>query len=328
MSKKKKTTYTKKLITTKLENDSGFDLSKILDESTDAKLEIVKDNNEIEIENLKFNQEKEEANEAKTKVLSPPPVPPVPFELNQDVDKTVPIQVAKQSPKINDNQETKVSYGVKNAPINKFVPTMKNFFGSEKEGELSLRQTENLRLAQERINELEDEIDQLRRENDELASAGETYKQINEKYYHDIENLRREIVDVKESVHNEMLIYKKSNAEKDKKIKEYRQQIEDLNSRIEVNFRKIRKREKELEHRLEIAKIDELAVIKSKDKMILDLKRRMDQVTIESDNFKQKSQQNFEELQKKQHLMRGVVRALRLALTKLEGDIDSSDDDQ
>ena len=55
MSKKKKTSYTKQLITTKMENDSGFDMSKILDqvleEPIETKTGIQNNNNVLEIEN-------------------------------------------------------------------------------------------------------------------------------------------------------------------------------------------------------------------------------------------------------------------------------------
>lgn len=334
MSKKKKNSYAKNLITSKMESDEHLQLSKVLDENLDESSEVL-DHENIEIDNLRLVENNSE-DDQKTSVLEnlqpPPPPPPLvkttASESAGESDKTIALQVAKNKKQNKPlTGETKVSYGVKNFDVNLIAPNVKNN-NLDKSAAISLRQSENLRIAQEKINDLEEEIDQLRRENDELASAGETYKQVNEKYFHDIEMLRKEILEIKETAHNEIIIYKKSNKEKDKKINEYKQQIEDLSSRIEVNFRKIRKREKELEHRLEIAKIEEVAVVKSKDKMILDLKKKVDQLSLEADNFKLKSQQNFEELQKKQYLMRGVVRALRLALTKLEGDIESQEDEE
>jgi len=45
-----------------------------------------------------------------------------------------------------------------------------------------LKQAEHLRLAQDKINELEGEIEDLRRENDELLSAADTFKALSEDY--------------------------------------------------------------------------------------------------------------------------------------------------
>ena len=116
---------------------------------------------------------------------------------------------------------------------------------------------------------------------------------------------------------------KKIGSNKDKQINELKQKITDLKSRIDNNFQRVRKREKDLEHRLEIAKIEEAAVLKSKDQLILDLKRRIDEISRESENFRKKSQEHYKELQKKKQVVRGVIRALRIAMTKLEGDDDS-----
>ena len=69
--------------------------------------------------------------------------------------------------------------------------------------------------------------------------------------------------------------------------------------------------------------MDEAAVIKNKDQLILDLKRRIDEISNESDNFRRKSQENYREFHKKQQTVRSVIRVLRIAITKLEGDDDS-----
>ena len=189
--------------------------------------------------------------------------------------------------------------------------------------ESTLKQSEHLRIAQNKINSLEEELEKLRRENEELASAGETFKRINEEYYASIESLKMKVGDQKQTYGQELELLRKIGQSKDKQIVELKQQIDDLNSRIDNNFRRVRKREKDLEHRLEIAKIEEAAVVKSKDQLILDLKRRIDEISSESDNFRKKSQENYKELQKKQQVVRGVIRALRIALTKLEGDDES-----
>ncbi len=217
-----------------------------------------------------------------------------------------------------DQSSIKVSYGL---PAKQQVP--RSYDPSEAPDENPLKQSEHLRIAQRKINDLEDEVAKLRRENEDLASAAETFKKLNDEYYGDIENLKSKLHDVKQTSTQEIKLLKQINQNKDKQIIECKQQIDDYKSRIDNNFQRVRKREKDLEHRLEIAKMEEAAVIKSKDQLILDLKRRIDEVGNESNNFRKKSQENYKELQKKQQVVRGVIRALRIALTKLEGDDDS-----
>ena len=187
----------------------------------------------------------------------------------------------------------------------------------------SLKQSEHLRVAQNKLNALEEEVAKLRQENEELSSAGQTFKKINDEYYGVIDNLKSKMADEKQTSQQEIELLKKIAKDKDKQIVDLKQQNEDFRSRLDKNFHSVRKREKDLEHRLEIAKIEEVALLKSKDQLILDLKRRIDEIGAESENFRKKSQENYRELQKKQQVVRGVVRALRIALTKLEGDDDS-----
>jgi prefoldin subunit 5 len=49
---------------------------------------------------------------------------------------------------------------------------------------------EHLRLAQEKINNLEDELEELRRENDEIMSVADTFKALSEEYYEQMEKLK------------------------------------------------------------------------------------------------------------------------------------------
>lgn len=218
----------------------------------------------------------------------------------------------------NDNAVEKVSYGL---PAKQQVP--KSSDGSAFISDPQLKHSEHLRIAQRKINELEEEISKMRKENEELGLAGETFKKLNDEYFASIENFKSKVVDQKQTFSQEIELLKKINHGKDKQINEFKQQIEDYKSRFDNNFQRVRKREKDLEHRLEIAKIEEAAVVKSKDQLILDLKRRIDELLSESENFRKKSQENYKELQKKQQVVRGVIRALRMALTKLEGDDDS-----
>ena len=215
-------------------------------------------------------------------------------------------------------EESKISFGfpVQQVPKNEQEP----FFG----GNITdLKQSEHLRIAQKKMNNLEEEITKLRLENQELALAGETFKKLSDEYFTTIENMKSKLADQKQMHLQEVELLRKINGSREKQINEYKQQIEDYELRIENDFQRLRKREKELEHRLEIKKMEEVAVVKSKDQMILDLKKRIDEISHESNNFRRKSQENYKQFQKEQQTIRSAVRVLRIALTKLEGDDDS-----
>jgi predicted nucleic acid-binding Zn-ribbon protein len=94
----------------------------------------------------------------------------------------------------------------------------------------------------------------------------------------------------------------------------------DLKSKVEANFKQIRKRERDLEYRLELIKAEEATLLKTKDKTILDLRRRIDKLDQEMQAYRDKNKEHFDKLQQQQQTVRGVVRALRIALTRLEGD--------
>ncbi len=216
-------------------------------------------------------------------------------------------------------EAAKISYGLS---LKEQVPreeTKINMGG----GYINFRQSEYLRIAQKKMSGLEEKITDLSRENEDIASAAETFKKLNDEYFITIENLKSKLVDQKQTFSQEAELLKKINRAREKEITEYKQKIEDYELRVENDFQRVRKREKDLEHRLEIAKMEETAIVKSKDQLILDLKKRVDEISSESDNFRRKSQENYREFHKKQQTVRSVIRVLRIAITKLEGDDDS-----
>ncbi len=107
---------------------------------------------------------------------------------------------------------------------------------------------------------------------------------------------------------------------KDKELESRRQKIEQLEQRLNSQFESIRRRERELEHRLEILKIENQDILSGKDKMILELKRQVDILNTEVNFSKERSQELYGQHKDKQGTIRRVVKALRMALTILEGD--------
>ena len=99
-----------------------------------------------------------------------------------------------------------------------------------------------------------------------------------------------------------------------------RRRVEELELRLSTNIQKIRVRERELENRLELVKMEGAALIRTKDEMILEAKRTIDQLNLELNNYRGKNQELNRQSNDKQETLRRTVKALRLALSMLEGE--------
>ncbi len=111
---------------------------------------------------------------------------------------------------------------------------------------------------------------------------------------------------------------------RDRELSDMKLKIEEYEMRLTSNLQKIRVRERELENRLELVKMESAAVVRSKDELILELKRQLDQLTSEIENYRTKSQELNKQISDKQDLERRTVKALRLALSLLESGVIAS----
>ncbi len=175
----------------------------------------------------------------------------------------------------------------------------------------ALSQSENLRVAQSRIFDLEQEIERLRRENEQLAAAGETIRKRTTEVVADNENKTRKLTELQERLASEKEILEASLKAKDRDLKEIKMKIEEYEMRLSTNLQKIRVRERELENRLELVKMESTALARNKDEIILDLKRQMDQSGSELENYRNKGQELNRQINDKQETLRRTVKALR-----------------
>lgn len=189
--------------------------------------------------------------------------------------------------------------------------------------EAALRQSENLRVAQKRISDLEGELERVRRENESLRSAGETLRRRMDELQANAEAAELNTQEAKKIAEEERKVLRGQISSRDREISELKSRIDDAESRLESNFRKIRVRERDLEHRIEIIKAESQSIAASKDRMILELKRQIDQITSELNHAKAQVQETFSQFKDRQETARRAVRALRIALTVLEGEEDS-----
>lgn len=201
-----------------------------------------------------------------------------------------------------------------------------NYRGSSRSGsanvmtsvDASLAQADNLRLAQHRILELEKEVEHLRAENEELASAGDIIRSRSDELGARISIAEKEKIEAQESAQSEILVLKSHLQYKENEVAKARLKIDELETRLKSDFKKIRVRERELENRLELLRAEKSALVRSKDEYILDQKRKVDQLSQELDNYRRKCLELNKTLEANQDQFKRTERALRLALSNLE----------
>jgi chromosome segregation ATPase len=224
------------------------------------------------------------------------------------VDRTIAVEGAKNSQKLHIYQEK--SQVVAQRPSRQGQAYVA--------ADASLAQAETLKVAQERIHELEAEVDYLRKDNDDLASAGEIITQKMEGLQSRALRAEKEKNEVISQFKNEVLILKGHLQYKESELSKAKTKIEELDSRIKTDFKKIRVRERELENRLELVRAEKQTLMRSKDDRILDLQRKVDQFKSELDLYRTKVQDLNKTMEDQQDQMRKTVRALRVALSNLE----------
>lgn len=223
-------------------------------------------------------------------------------------------------PKEENNKKSKqpAKEEVIKAGVGRFAPN--RTAGPQSTTEAALARSENLRIAQNRILELEQEVERLRVENEQLGAAGETLRRRADELVGRAENAEARIESVKNLADEEKQLLQESLEGKERQYQSVQGKIEELETRLSTNIQKIRVRERELENRLELVRMESAALIRSKDELILDLKRQMDQLNMELENYRSKGQELHKSINDKQEMLRRTVKALRLALSMLEGE--------
>ena len=122
----------------------------------------------------------------------------------------------------------------------------------------------------------------------------------------------------------EKRLHKDAMSEKNRELFSLKEKMEGMEERLAANMQKVRVRERELENRLELVKMESSAIIRNKNEIILDLKRSIDQLNIELENYRSKGMELNQQISGKEEVLKRTVRTLRIALTMLEGVEDTS----
>lgn len=197
----------------------------------------------------------------------------------------------------------------------KYKPLNKNI--SELQDQL--RSSNYLEVAQNRVLELEKEIQKLRRDGEQLAAAGLHFKELSETLKFQVKQAESNYLNLLDIAKEEKRILMQSLEAKEIKISVLQDRVVDIEQKQGSNHDNIRLRERELENRLEIMKSENEALTHSKDEMILELKKQLSSVNSDIEKYRLQNQKMIAKFESKEELLRRTVKALRMALTMLEG---------
>ena len=228
-----------------------------------------------------------------------------------DSDKTLAVTGFQIKREENIQDKVKVSVGKQSRSSTGFAS-----WGGGVDGNLS--QADNLRMAQEKILELENENEILRNHNEQMITASEIVKERSDLLTSQLTEFKNDRDGLELSFKNEMTVLKNHLGRKDGELQRAQFKIDELESRLKFDLKKIRVRERELENRLELVRAEKNAVSKNKDEQILDLRRKMDVIQMEVDSYRQKCVELNKQIENSQDSAKRTTRALRLAMANLE----------
>ena len=184
---------------------------------------------------------------------------------------------------------------------------------------ITLKQSENLKVAQERIVALEQEIERLRTENEDLIATGDIFRERLDKMIAHNDKLKKTYEESREEFQDEKKTLVDTLNDQNREIEKIAIKNKELEKRLSSNIQHIRVRERELENRLELIKLDGQTLAREKDKYILDLKRKIDIMKMDLETQKNKHNEVSQKLEGYRSQSRRAARGLQMALHVLRG---------
>ncbi|MCF8059763.1 MAG: hypothetical protein K9K67_10725 [Bacteriovoracaceae bacterium] len=107
----------------------------------------------------------------------------------------------------------------------------------------------------------------------------------------------------------------------EEKARKLQKEFDRLQSKVRIDFNHIKQREKELESQLELVKMDSESQVQSRDKKILELKRKIDQLEFNMENVVIREQKSRDDKMKVEERLERIMKTLRGSIEVLEDDI-------
>ena len=185
--------------------------------------------------------------------------------------------------------------------------------------QMHLVQSESLRIAQDKINDLEEELYILRQKNESLVSAGEILQDKNDLLKSKLEDIKYALKEEKNSFKEEKEVLLSALEEAKTQFEQLNSKKQELEKRLSNDLHGLHNRESSLESRIEILKMENSVLQREKDKKIIELKRQLQKLKNNLD-VSHKKNQNLQTLNNKlQENSRRTVSALRATIYNLEG---------
>lgn len=108
----------------------------------------------------------------------------------------------------------------------------------------------------------------------------------------------------------------------EEKARKLQKEFDRLQQKVRIDFNHVKHREKELESQLELVKMDSESQVSSRDKKILDLKRKIDQLEFNMENIVIREQKSKDDKLKLEDRLERIMKTLRGSIEVLEDDVD------
>lgn len=108
----------------------------------------------------------------------------------------------------------------------------------------------------------------------------------------------------------------------EERARKVQKEFDKLNHKVRIDFNTVKQREKELEGQLELLKMDSQSQVESRDKKILELKRKIDALEFNMENAHIKEQKSKEDKVKLEEKLHKVMKTLRSSIKVMEDDLE------
>ncbi len=232
--------------------------------------------------------------------------------------------------------------GPRNEALGELKPEVENISSLPDNANLSQNQSEVLRkyiaLKESEVRDLQDQHRQYETFLKKVSTQLETQSNRNREILSEMETLRRreesarhELRDIK-AKHDEELIRMKNDFEERARLSGgYEEQVEELHrkreewkEKVKEDLKRIKLKERELENKYELLKRDMQALLESKDKHVLELKKKTDALELEMESLEDRLRHGNSVLGSIDSKKKRLIETMKLAITLLE-EIDQSE---
>lgn len=221
-----------------------------------------------------------------------------------------------------DNVQQEESAPSSEAPLETGIMTEgeRKLLSGHHESELMRLQVVIRQLREER-EELLDKVKTLEADKKIMESDNLSLQAENDEMKIELEIIRKRHRDELEELKYRNRISEEKKLLAQEKTKKLDRELNRLQQRIHIDLNKVRQREKELESKLELAMIDSDSQVKARDKKIIELKRKIDQLEFNMENVAMKEQQSRTEKHRIEERLGRIMKTLRGSIELLEDDI-------